>query len=847
MPNPRQSWRQRLAWAARWTMRGLGAAALIGALGAGLAWRWFDTEILSTLPPELGRDAEFRFPCSVQVFAADGSRVDQFYLERRVWVPIAEMPDHVWQAFVASEDRRFFDHEGVDPLGIARALVVNLRGGETRQGGSTITQQLVKNLLVGKERSYKRKFREAVLAWRLEGELDKMALLELYVNYIALGSGNYGVEAAAQDYFGISARDLDVGQAAMLAGLVPAPSKYSPRNNPDLAARRRETVLRLMVEQGYTSADVASVHLTDPVLVPRSSGEKGANVAYLTEVRREVRRVFGPELPYLEGLQVHTPLDVEAQRVTEQAVRDGLMALEARQGARGPTRNVPEAARGGYLARADALKNDPQTGQVRPPRPGECFPALADDAAGALSAGPFQLALDSASLEQLVRIAPGKAPRPLREVLVRGDVLEVCARDAAEGAVEGAPIPVSRRQRPWAESAAVVLENRTGRVVAVAGGYDVGLEGFIRATQAKRQPGSSFKPFVYAAAVASGMRQTDIVVDAPFSIPGTNGRMWSPKNYDGEYKGPIALRRALALSLNTVAVRLAYGTGIEPITTLARRLGVRSKLRQDLTVALGSSEVTPMDLALGYSSIARMGVAIDPVWITRVEDRRGRSLGSEGTMLSLPEVTAHLPGGEGTRAMDPAAAYVTVDMMRNVFHNGTAKKGRRDGMDFGGKTGTTSNFVDAWFVGFSPRYTVAVWVGTDGTASIGDKETGGKSALPVWSTIMEALPNVPGERFPVPDEVVLAPADDRWLGYRRGTAPGLAAPTLAEDETLPPFGGGLPIGRLPEAAPPEVTLPTGDDLGPFPEATDDDIELGAADPETSPPEWLGPPASEIGD
>ena len=829
---PTTPFRQKLRAVARWSAR-LGVVALLaGGVGAGFGWSWFNREILSTLPPELGRDAEFRIPCSVQVFAADGERVDQFYLERRVWVPIAELPDHVWQAFVASEDRRFFEHQGVDPLGIARALLVNLRGGETRQGGSTITQQLVKNLLVGKERSYRRKLREAVLAYRLEAELDKMQLLELYINYIALGSGNYGVEAAAQDYFGISARDLDAGQAAMLAGLVPAPSRYSPRHDAELAASRRETVLRLLVDQGYLSAVVASNYLTDPVLVPRVSADRGANTAYLTETRREVRRIFGEDLPFLEGLQVHTPLDVAVQREVEAAVREGLQALEARQGARAPTRNLAADARADFLQRGDGLSLDTQTRALRPPRPEECFPTVSTGGAD-VAAGPFTFRLAPEDLASKVRTAPGKPPVALSTVLQPGDLLEVCVPAEDAGAPTGT---VHRRVRPWAESAAVVLDNQTGHVVALAGGYDPGLEGFIRATQARRQPGSAFKPFVYAAALAAGARQTDIVIDAPFSLPGSNGLPWSPKNYDGKYRGPIPLRTAIALSLNTVAVRLGYDVGIEAVTDLARNLGVRTPLRKDLTISLGSSEVTPMDLALGYASLARMGVRTEPVYLTRVLDRAGRQLAAEGQRVAVPGAgERQLPGGPGVRALDAGSAYVMVDMMRNVFDAGTAKKARVEGMDFAGKTGTTSNFVDAWFVGYSPRYTVAVWIGTDGTASIGDKETGGKAALPVWSRIMAALPNVPGERFPVPDDVVLLPSDKRWLGFVRGNAPpGLLPPVpLADDAPLPPFGLSLPEARAPEA-PAVEPLAVAPPITEGPSAAGD-MEAGAGNPEVAPP------------
>jgi membrane peptidoglycan carboxypeptidase len=484
-------------------------------------------------------------------------------------------------------------------------------------------------------------------------------------------------------------------------------------------------------------------------------------------------------------------------------VREGLTALESRQGARAPTRRIPEEGRAGFLARGDGLPVERATGRVRAPREGECFMALARDSLGGLEAGPFQAQLAPGDLEQRVRAAPGKPPVPLGEVLARGDVLEVCVTAAA---TPPGALPVQRRPRPWAESAAVVLENATGNVVALAGGYDVGLEGFVRATQARRQPGSSFKPFVYATGIQGGLRQDSIVVDAPFSVLGTNGLPWRPKNYDGEYHGPILLRNALALSLNTVAVRLAHQAGVERITDLARALGVKTPLRGDLTVALGSSEVTPMDLAVGYSSLARMGVRIEPVWITSVADRLGAELGRAGEPLRVSgAASGELPGAPGARALDPATAYVVVDMMRNVVRAGTAKKAQREGMDFAGKTGTTSGFVDAWFVGFSPRYTVAVWVGTDGKAPLGDKETGGKAALPTWSRIMDALPNVPGERFPVPAGVTLLPAavageEVLWLGYARDAIPSATLPEirLGAADPLPSFGGAFPVARLAE-------------------------------------------------
>lgn len=641
-------------------------------MAGAVAYGWFERTILATLPEDLAGYRDWRPPTVVTVLADDGTPIDEFYVERRIWVDLDELPDHVWQAFVAAEDRRFFEHEGVDPAGVARALVVNFQTGTTRQGGSTLTQQLVKNLLVGKERSYIRKIKEAVLAYRLEKELGKEGVLQLYLNYIALGSGNYGVEAAARDYFGVSARDLDPGQAALLAGLVPAPSRYSPRADPELATERRRLALRSMVEAGYLADDVAAEFLDDPIAPPpRGFGHRPA-AAYATLVRREIRRLFGDEAPFILGLRVHTPVDLRVQAVAEQAVRDAVQAHFERQGPR---------------------DGDPDGG-------------------------------------------------------------------------------------PWAQAAAVVIENRTGRVIAVVGGTEDTLEGFVRATQARRQPGSSFKPYVYAAALRDGQTQIDTVVDAPISLPGGNGRAWSPKNYGGGYAGAMPMRSAMARSLNTVAVRLVMASGPEAVAEIAHGMGVRTPLRTDLTMALGSSEVTPFDQALGYAAFARAGVPVDPVFMDRLEDPLGEILALSGGNLEVNDHDVPIPGGALPRALPAGVAYEASDMLRAVVRNGTARRAFVEGTDRAGKTGTTNDFVDAWFVGFTPRHTVAVWVGTDGWRSLGDSETGGKAALPAWMAIVEALGETPGEIRAAPPESVWVPHQGEWVALVRGASGAEPDPTV---------------------------------------------------------------------
>lgn len=774
--------RKRALWR---LVRALGWMTAIGLLlvgGAALGgYLWLKWTILDTLPQDLSEYRTWRPQASVEVRDRNDAVIDEFYLDRRVWVDLEELPEHVPEAFVAAEDRRFWTHKGVDLQGLARAAWVNLVEGGVSQGGSTLTQQLVKNLIVGNERSYERKLREAVLAYRLDQELGKERVLELYLNHAALGSGNYGVEAAARDYFGVSARDLDPGQAAMIAGLLPAPSRYSPRKDPELAAERRRIVLGGMVAEGYLAAEDAETYLDDPVRVPRVAAPVDDDLAaYRTEVRRELRRILGERAAFEDaGLVVHTAVDPEVQRVAVGAVRSAIEAHFERQGPRIPVRQLgPEAAerflvQGAGLRRAD-------DGTLEAPAVGDCLEVLVGPKGlDTLLAGPHAYALSRAERQRLVPpLDPEGHPEPVARRVRPGDVLDVC--------VEGDGV-VRLGGRPWAEGAAVVLDHRTGEVLAVVGGYESELEGFVRATQARRQPGSSFKPYVYATALAEGRTQLDIVVDAPISLPAGNGKLWTPKNYGGGYAGSITLRGALARSLNTVAVRLALASGPHRIATLARDAGVRTPLRADLTMALGASEVTPMDQAVGYATLARGGRAGEAVYLTRLEDVAGEVIAEAGDRFDRGGTARRLPGGLGEVVVEPGVAYEISDMLREVVRAGTARRVYDPAKDRAGKTGTTNGFMDAWFVGFTPRYVVAVWIGTDGTGSLGASETGGRTALPAWKTIVEALPEPDGERRLAPPETVLVQHQGLWVGVGRGRA----------GKVLPRVQGGFPeVSRI---------------------------------------------------
>jgi penicillin-binding protein 1A len=727
-------------------------------------WEWFDRTVLSDLPADLSDLRNFRPLTACEIADKDGVTLDSFYLERRFWVDLDTLPDHVWQSYIAAEDQHFFEHPGIDLLGITRALLANFRAGGKTQGGSTLTQQLVKNLLLTPEKSYVRKLKEIVLSWRLERELTKREILQLYVNFVFLGAGNYGVEAAARDYFGRSAKDLDPGEAALLAGLVPAPSRYSPRRDPEIARWRRSLVLGRMVDEGWIDPVDAIDYDDAPVLTAEKGGGevRGDATAYVTMVRREIRRLFGPDEPFTRGMRIVTAYDPAVQRAairsTEQAVTDHL----ARQGPRA------------VLDRA--YKGDD------PPDPVDtCFVARVPRGKdlGALRTATHTWVLRSGDRWASVFDERDGRPRALSQQVWGGELLAVCR--------EGDGDAVVLDRRPWAQSAAVVVENATGALVAITGGSDVTLEGFVRGAQARRQPGSSFKPYVYGAALADGRTQLDKLLDGPLYLPAGGGKVWSPKNYGGGYAGQVTMRRAMASSLNTVAVRLALEVGPAEVARIARSLGVRTPLRTDLTMALGSSEVTPLDQAMGYAAIARLGVPVEPVWISRVTDGTGRVLGEAGGPMLLEDGTTRiLPGAPGARVLASGVAYELLDVLREVVRAGTARRAWVEGYDRAGKTGTTNNCVDAWFVGTTPRYTVAVWVGTDGTGTLGESETGGRAALPAWIRIVDALPDQQGLQFPVPDDAIRVRTGTGLLGFVRGNVPDEAlAGIRAGDGPLP--------------------------------------------------------------
>jgi penicillin-binding protein 1A len=732
----------------RWLRRILVACLVLVVLAVpvGLLLNRELDRITADLPTDLSALATWRLPTACTLLDDQGRVLDTFYVERRYPARHDELPDHVWQAFVASEDAAFFEHAGVDALGILRALVVNARAGHTVQGGSTLTQQVVKNTLLTSERSLERKIREAVLALRLEQELSKQQILTLYLDLVYLGSNNYGIEAASLDYFGVSAHELTVAQAALLAGLVPAPSRMSPRVDPEEALRRRSLVLRRMLDVGYL--DAATMVLADESPLVLARRPVGASVrpeaGYLTAARREIRRVFGPDAA-AEGLEVTVPLNLQVQAAAEKAAHDAVQAHVDRNGPRLVRRRGVEAP-----------PADPSPGQG-------CFPALVDRSRRTLATATRTWTPPAAFWRAPAHDDRLGQRRPLGEIARAGDLVQVCeGLDGLVPAVE-----------PWAESAVVVIDNDTAEVIALAGSHPLAIEGFVPALQARRQPGSSFKPYVYGAALQSGLTMLSDVVDGPISLPAGGGRYWTPKNYGGGYAGNIRLTTALAISANTVAVRLIRRTGPDAVITLAHDLGVATPIREgDLTIALGTSEVTPIDQATAYSSIARLGVHRRPTWIRQAVSVRGGK--TEDRTPVRPE----------TRVLPAGTAYELVQMMGEVVRRGSGRAADIDGVTVAGKTGTTNDNVDAWFVGFTPDHTIAVWVGTDSNRSLGARETGGRAAAPAFAAVARSLP-LGASDWAVPDDVVRIIDQGRVVGLRRAYVPEHLLPARVPQGPLP--------------------------------------------------------------
>ncbi len=695
--------------------------------------------------PGIDRLRNYEPPTVSYVYDRDGNVVAEFFKQKRIVVPIEKIPDTLIRAFIAAEDAHFYEHPGIDLMGVARAMVKNIQAGTIVQGGSTITQQVAKSLLLSPERSWSRKFREAILAYRIDNKLSKKEILYLYLNQIYLGHGSYGVEAAAQNYFGKHVWELNLPECALLAGLPSAPSRYSPCAHPEKALARRRYVLRRMKELGFISEQQASDANLSPLEVQSCKTNFTPSLNYFTEeIRRRLFERFGENVLYTQGLKIYTTLDSRLQEEAERAVRKGLRELDKRQGYCGPLDHVDLANMDKF--RVELHEKYPPGSLVS----GRIVQAVVlgrndRDKAYRLSLGSGVGLLPYSSVKWAIhpkrydfctwRPRVGKPGR----LFARGDVILVRLKSPCASAESGECWEVSLEQEPRVQGALVCMENETGYVRALVGGYSFSKSQFNRATQALRQPGSAFKPIIYSAALDNGYNPLSVIVDAPIGFPDPSLKgYWKPHNYGKKFYGPTYFREALIHSRNIVTIKILISIGVDTAIEYARRLGITAPLTPTLSLALGASGVSLMEMTGAYSAFANMGQRVKPIMITRIEDRYGRIIYENKPVKQY--------------ALSPDTAFIINHLLQEVVLYGTGQRVRALNRPAAGKTGTSNNLRDAWFIGYTPKLLTGVWVGFDDEKySLGKRETGAKAASPIWLYFMkEALKDKPVEFFPPP-------------------------------------------------------------------------------------------------
>jgi len=743
--------------------------ALVGAGGV-LAVFWYYGRHL----PDYQQLADYQPPVVTRVQAGDGRLLVEFAREKRVFVPIDAMPKRIVKAFLAAEDKNFYSHSGVDITGVLRAAVTNVGrlGSHQRPvGASTITQQVAKNFLLTNEVSYTRKIKEAILAFRIERALSKDRILELYLNEIYLGQNSYGVAAAALNYFNKSLDELSIDEAAFIAGLPKGPNNYNPARYPKAAKARRDYVIGRMVEDGYITPQQAGDARERPLVVrPRVEAQVAQADYFVEEVRRELLDRYGETRLYGGGLSVRTTLDPKLQRIVDKALRDGLIAYDRRHGWRGPLGHLPGAQP--WRIELKAFKAPPGLAEAEPTwrkaavlqlAPDRAVIGLEDGAPAHIPLGELKWARTTEKDQQLG--APIAAPS---QVLSVGDVVLVEPLGESPDGRPPAPGAFGLRQIPLVGGAVVALDPHTGRVLAMSGGFSYAMSQFNRASQARRQPGSAFKPFVYLAALDKGFTPSSLILDAPFVIDqGPGIGLWKPANYEHTFLGAVPMRIGIEKSRNLMTVRLAQNIGMDTIADYAQRFGIVKKLPHMLSMALGAGETTLLDLTTAYAMLDNGGRRIQATLIDRIQDRFGHTIfkhetrpceGCKDVVWRGQEVPAIPDNRE--KVADPASTYQIVSMLEGVVQRGTGVRIRSIGKPLAGKTGTTNESDDAWFIGFSPDLVVGAYVGFDQPRTLGRSEQGATVAVPIFKEIMEqALAGKPPVPFRTPPGIRLVRVD----------------------------------------------------------------------------------------
>lgn len=770
-PKAPQAPKPRRRWLGRLILWGFLFFFFLGILGVGVgvgAWFWISQDL-----PRIERLADYRPPAVTQVLAQDGELMAEFYRERRYVVPIQDISRQGVLAFVSAEDGDFFRHPGIDLWGVARAAWANLKARKVVQGGSTITQQVAKTLLLTPQRTFGRKIKEMILAWRIEHYLTKEEILYLYLNQIYLGNGAYGVEAAAQTYFGKHAKDLGVAEAALLAGLVQAPSRYSPLRHPRRARARQVYVIERMVADHHITPAQAEEALNTQLNIRLHRPDTVPGAYYEETVRQWLEDKFGANTLYEGGLTVQTACDPQLTKDALKAIDQGLSDLTKRHGFQGP---LGHASPSELQAAMDRPINQSglETGQV--------VTGLVTQAQK-----PNLLVLRMGAERGQLTLADLRhwrsGLRDVEQMLKPGDIVRVRAVKYQE---KTKTWDLNLVQEPVAQSALIALEAGSGRCRVLIGGRNFSQSQYNRAIQARRQPGSAFKPFIYAAALdrpEHPYTPASILIDSPvvYEDPSQPDGLWRPKNYEADFKGPTTLREALEHSRNIPTVKLLADLGVDYAIKYARQFGIESELPNTLSLALGSGGVSLLELTRAYSVFANQGRLVDPVFVEKVADRDGK------VVFQASPDNSH-------QVISPQTAFVMTNLLKGVVERGTGASLKLPGHVLAGKTGTTNDLRDAWFIGFSPSLVCGVWVGRDENESLGHRETGARAAGPVWKEFMkEALAGQPLIDFPVPEGVVFA---------RVSKETGQVLPPGVEGGYFEAFKAGSEPGTAPPPPPP---------------------------------------------
>lgn len=800
--------------------------------------------------PDYSQLANYNPAVVTRLYAGDGKLLAEYATQRRIYTPLTAIPRRVIQAFLSAEDKNFYQHDGIDLTGIARALRENAQnlGHGRLVGGSTITQQVVKNFLLTNEQSVERKIKEAILAFRISQAYSKDRILELYLNEIYLGRGSYGVAAAALNYFNKSLDELTLEEVALLAAMPKAPANYDPARFPDRAKSRRDWVLARMAEDGHANPEEVKLAIAQPVMLRvRDETETTEAGFFSEEVRRRLAAMFGYKTLYEGGLTVRTTLNPALQRAADKALQNALVAYDRRHGWRGPVLRMPASL--DWKARLANLPPEiislpligaQQFAMVLNVKDSQAEIGLANGETGVIPLPELQWAR-----RELPDLVLGPAVTKASDVLAAGDIIIAAPKeeekpdeknkDDKKKAEKKKSNLYSLHQIPAVNGAMVVMEPHTGRVLALTGGYAYGKSEFNRATQAKRQPGSAFKPFVYLSALERGYTPASIILDAPVELnQGAGLPAWKPQNYKDEYLGPATLRRGVEKSRNAMTVRLALALGIDKIIGAAKRFGIYDDIPRNFSIVLGSAETTLLRLTSAYAMLDNGGYKVTPALIERIDDHNGKTIFRRDTRvcpgcvmnaaMPVDATTPPTPPDNRERVVDERIAYQITSILEGVVQRGTATKALAVGKPLAGKTGTTNDSRDTWFVGFSPDLVAGVFIGFDTPKPMGKKETGGAVALPAFVEFMQtALKDTPAKPFHVPLNVQLVKTD--YLSgqtYVAGevdgkhtiyeaflSGPGVYIPGEEQAPSItpptPPVAEPPPVQDAPPVTPPDVT------------------------------------------